>query len=96
MLNATISVRRVSQVLGQAKGVIAAIISVWVFANPVTVTGMTGYATTICGVMLYSETKRRGKVNLAGKGERPGPKGLSSVGRCKVSQAGKTERKWMV
>lgn len=49
------------QVLGNAKGVIAAIISVLIFHNPVTWRGVVGYAITFCGVFLYSESKRRYK-----------------------------------
>jgi hypothetical protein len=45
----------VLQVLGNAKGVIAAVVSVMVFANPVTWRGVVGYAVTIFGVLLYSE-----------------------------------------
>ncbi len=44
-----------AQVLGNAKGVIAAIVSVMVFANPVTWRGTLGYAITIFGVVLYSQ-----------------------------------------
>eukprot|EP00249_Psilotum_nudum_P007972 c20951_g2_i1 orf=319-1347(+) len=47
------------QVLGNAKGVVAAVISVLIFHNPVTVMGMAGFATTIIGVVLYSEAKKR-------------------------------------
>ncbi|GJP31911.1 hypothetical protein CLOM_g16313 [Closterium sp. NIES-68] len=49
------------QVLGNAKGVVAAIISVLVFRNVVTVMGMVGFGITICGVVLYSEAKKRAK-----------------------------------
>ncbi|GAX74032.1 hypothetical protein CEUSTIGMA_g1482.t1 [Chlamydomonas eustigma] len=48
------------QVLGNAKGVLAAIISVFVFLNPVTTTGVLGYGLTMVGVFLYSQTKRMG------------------------------------
>eukprot|EP00798_Chlamydomonas_sp_ICE-L_P023644 gene23644-9173_t len=50
------------QVLGNAKGVVAAIVSVMVFSNPVTATGCIGYSITIGGVFLYSHVKR---ANLA-------------------------------
>uniref|UniRef100_A0A7R9W0I2 Sugar phosphate transporter domain-containing protein n=1 Tax=Chlamydomonas euryale TaxID=1486919 RepID=A0A7R9W0I2_9CHLO len=46
------------QVLGNAKGVVAAIVSVFVFHNPVTVSGVLGYAMTVFGVVLYSASKR--------------------------------------
>ncbi|MEW5308111.1 MAG: hypothetical protein WDW38_000095 [Sanguina aurantia] len=47
------------QVLGNAKGVVAAMVSVFVFANRVTVQGIVGYSITILGVFWYSESKRR-------------------------------------
>lgn len=46
------------QVLGNAKGVIAAVISIMIFHNPVTWRGVVGYAITVFGVFLYSESKR--------------------------------------
>lgn len=49
------------QVLGNAKAA-AAVVSVLIFRNPVTVMGMTGFAVTIMGVVLYSEAKKRSKV----------------------------------
>eukprot|EP00249_Psilotum_nudum_P006740 c20017_g1_i2 orf=935-1978(+) len=49
------------QVLGNAKAAVAAVISVLIFRNPVTVMGMTGFAITILGVILYSEAKKRFK-----------------------------------
>ncbi|KAF8071001.1 sugar phosphate/phosphate translocator [Scenedesmus sp. PABB004] len=50
------------QVLGNMKGVIAAGISIALFKNPVTAKGMLGYLITVCGVVAYSETKRRHKL----------------------------------
>lgn len=47
------------QVLGNAKGVIAAIIAVFVFHNPVTVFGWLGYGITMVGVVAYSESRKR-------------------------------------
>ncbi|CAI8610070.1 unnamed protein product [Vicia faba] len=47
------------QVLGNAKGVVAVVISILIFRNPVTFIGMTGYAVTVMGVVAYGETKRR-------------------------------------
>lgn len=44
------------------KGVIAAGISIAMFKNPVTAKGMLGYFITVCGVVAYSETKRRFKL----------------------------------
>jgi hypothetical protein len=45
----------VVQVLGNAKGVVAALISLAIFKNPVTNKGAVGYAVTVIGVILYSE-----------------------------------------
>ncbi|XP_039022679.1 probable sugar phosphate/phosphate translocator At1g12500 isoform X2 [Hibiscus syriacus] len=53
------------QVLGNAKAALAASVSVMIFRNPVTVMGMTGFAVTIMGVVLYSEAKKRSKAQLA-------------------------------
>lgn len=50
------------QVLGNAKGAVAAVVSVLIFRNPVTVMGITGFAVTIMGVVLYSEAKKRSKI----------------------------------
>ena len=50
------------QVLGNAKAAVVAVVSVLIFRNPVTVMGMTGFAVTIMGVVLYSEAKKRFKV----------------------------------
>ncbi|XP_056174353.1 probable sugar phosphate/phosphate translocator At1g12500 isoform X2 [Syzygium oleosum] len=52
------------QVLGNAKAAVAAVVSVLIFRNPVTVMGMTGFAVTIMGVVLYSEAKKRSKVMM--------------------------------
>ncbi|KAB2038973.1 hypothetical protein ES319_D03G181700v1 [Gossypium barbadense] len=50
------------QVLGNAKAALAAFVSVMVFRNPVTMTGVTGFAVTIMGIVLYSEAKKRSKI----------------------------------
>jgi hypothetical protein len=47
------------QVLGNAKGVVCAALSIMIFHNPVTFMGMTGYAITVLGVFMYSESKRQ-------------------------------------
>ncbi len=61
-----------AQVLGNAKGVVAAGVSVLVFRNVVTAQGALGYAITLGGVFLYSTAKRRFKVEAASKDrERP-------------------------
>ncbi|CAJ1960281.1 unnamed protein product [Sphenostylis stenocarpa] len=49
------------QVLGNAKGAVAVVISILIFRNPVSVTGMCGYSLTVIGVVLYSEAKKRSK-----------------------------------
>ena len=50
-----------AQVLGNLKGVVATAVSVMIFHNPVTITGMIGYAITTAGCAMYSEAKKRGK-----------------------------------
>ncbi|XP_057475290.1 probable sugar phosphate/phosphate translocator At3g11320 [Actinidia eriantha] len=47
------------QVLGNAKGAVAVVVSILIFRNPVSVTGMLGYSLTVIGVILYSEAKKR-------------------------------------
>nr|XP_043635666.1 probable sugar phosphate/phosphate translocator At3g11320 [Erigeron canadensis] len=49
------------QVLGNAKGAVAVVVSIMIFKNPVSVTGMLGYLLTVLGVILYSEAKKRTK-----------------------------------
>lgn len=49
------------QVLGNAKGAVAVVVSILIFRNPVTVVGMLGYGVTIAGVVLYGEAKKRSK-----------------------------------
>lgn len=49
------------QVLGNAKGAVAVVISILLFRNPVTVMGIGGYTVTVCGVIAYGEAKRRFK-----------------------------------
>ena len=46
------------QVLGNGKGVVGVIMSILIFRNPVTVTGMFGYAITVAGVVCYGESKK--------------------------------------
>lgn len=43
------------QVLGNAKGIVAAGISILIFRNPITSQGALGYAVTLLGVALYSQ-----------------------------------------
>ncbi|MFS7958097.1 putative sugar phosphate transporter domain-containing protein [Helianthus anomalus] len=47
------------QVLGNAKGAVAVVVSILIFKNPVSVTGMAGYTFTVMGVILYGEVKKR-------------------------------------
>ncbi|KAI4354630.1 hypothetical protein L6164_003479 [Bauhinia variegata] len=47
------------QVLGNAKGAVAVVVSILIFKNPISAIGMMGYALTVIGVILYSETKKR-------------------------------------
>ncbi|XP_062005424.1 UDP-URONIC ACID TRANSPORTER 1 isoform X1 [Rosa rugosa] len=47
------------QVLGNAKGAVAVVISILLFKNPVTVIGIGGYMITVMGVVAYGEAKRR-------------------------------------
>lgn len=47
------------QVLGNAKGAVAVVISILLFRSPVTVVGIGGYTVTVLGVMAYGEAKRR-------------------------------------
>ncbi|CAA0809467.1 Probable sugar phosphate/phosphate translocator [Striga hermonthica] len=49
------------QVLGNAKGAVAVVISIMIFRNPVSATGMLGYGLTVFGVILYSEAKKHRK-----------------------------------
>ncbi|XP_075512799.1 UDP-URONIC ACID TRANSPORTER 1-like [Primulina tabacum] len=49
------------QVLGNAKGAVAVVISILIFRNPVTFIGIAGYTMTVMGVVAYGETKRRYK-----------------------------------
>ncbi|CAL5435037.1 unnamed protein product [Camellia sinensis] len=49
------------QVLGNAKGAVAVVISILLFQNPVTVVGIGGYTMTVMGVIAYGEAKWRFK-----------------------------------
>ncbi|KAK4481691.1 hypothetical protein RD792_012599 [Penstemon davidsonii] len=49
------------QVLGNAKGAVAVVISILIFRNPVTFIGIAGYTMTVMGVVAYGESKRRAK-----------------------------------
>ena len=47
------------QVLGNAKGVAAVVISILIFRNPYTYAGSMGYVITVVGVILYYLARRR-------------------------------------
>ncbi|GLJ39805.1 hypothetical protein SUGI_0813620 [Cryptomeria japonica] len=49
------------QVLGNAKGAVAVVVSIILFRNPISFIGMAGYTLTVIGVVLYGESKRRWK-----------------------------------
>ncbi|KAE9455905.1 hypothetical protein C3L33_12194, partial [Rhododendron williamsianum] len=49
----------VLEVLGNAKGAVAVVISILLFKNPVTFIGIGGYTMTVMGVIAYGEAKRR-------------------------------------
>ncbi|OMO97418.1 hypothetical protein COLO4_14630 [Corchorus olitorius] len=49
------------QVLGNAKGAVAVVVSILIFKNPVSFIGMLGYSLTVLGVILYSESKKSNK-----------------------------------
>ncbi|KAL4435609.1 hypothetical protein ABPG77_002572 [Micractinium sp. CCAP 211/92] len=49
------------QVLGNAKGVVAVALSLLYFRNPATFSSVFGYAVTVAGVVLYSQSKMRAK-----------------------------------
>ena len=48
-----------AQVLGCAKGVVATVLSVLIFRNPVTLVGAAGYGLTVAGVFAYGWTKKK-------------------------------------
>ncbi|GMY25415.1 probable sugar phosphate/phosphate translocator At3g11320 [Fagus crenata] len=47
------------QVLGNAKGAVAVVVSILIFKNPISFIGMAGYCLTVIGVVLYSEAKKK-------------------------------------
>ncbi|MBA0734821.1 hypothetical protein Gogos_018712 [Gossypium gossypioides] len=49
------------QVLGNAKGAVAVVVSIIIFKNPVSLVGMLGYSLTVVGVLLYNESKKGNK-----------------------------------
>jgi hypothetical protein len=69
----------VLQVLGNAKGVVAAGISILIFKNPVTLQGAVGYAIALFGVALYSHVRNSCKSKLRSMELYPDP---GKEGRC--------------
>ena len=53
-------------VLGNAKNVVAAAVSVAVFHNPVTAQGLGGYGVTVAGVAWYSHCVKKHKAQVGG------------------------------
>ncbi|KAL4425236.1 hypothetical protein ABPG75_009252 [Micractinium tetrahymenae] len=49
------------QVLGNAKGVVAVILSLLYFRNPVNFSSLFGYGVTVTGVVMYSQSKKAAK-----------------------------------
>jgi len=49
------------QVLGNAKGVVAVVVSVLCFRNPVTIYSTLGYCVTVGGIVMYSHAKKMSK-----------------------------------
>ena len=47
------------QVLGNAKGAVAVVVSILIFKNPISFIGMAGYGLTVIGVVMYSEAKKK-------------------------------------
>ena len=64
------------QVLGNAKGAVAVVVSILLFKNPVSVVGMFGYAVTIVGVAWYSSAKKKAPGDRRGKREGVGNSAL--------------------
>ena len=72
------------QVLGNAKGALAVVVSILLFKNPVSPMGMFGYSITIMGVVAYSEAKKRSQVKLRRRED------LELMGETSIRQAGKS------
>nr|XP_028946210.1 UDP-URONIC ACID TRANSPORTER 1-like [Malus domestica] len=51
------------QVLRNAKGAVAVVISILLLKNPVTVTGIGGYMVAVMGVVAYGEAKRKVQIS---------------------------------
>ncbi|KAK7256859.1 hypothetical protein RIF29_30399 [Crotalaria pallida] len=51
------------QVLGNAKGAVAVVVSILIFKNPISIEGMLGYVLTVTGVIMYGETKKKDGLN---------------------------------
>lgn len=48
-------------VLGQGKCVLAVVVSILLFGNPISSVALSGYAMTVCGVIAYSQAKKSAK-----------------------------------
>lgn len=64
--------------LGNAKGVIAVIISILVFQNPITLIGSGGYLITVVGVFCYGLAKKRAAQKAQEEKDDPPPKSTAS------------------
>ena len=51
------AVTPLQQVLGNVKGVVAVVVSVLWFRNPISLYGMLGYGVTVGGVVAYSQVR---------------------------------------
>ena len=74
-----------TQVLGNAKGVVAVVLSLAYFRNPVTFTSLLGYAITVTGVVLYGQV-------VAGLG----PRSKAGGGSWQGGRAGRAGRPSLV
>ena len=54
--------------LGNAKGVVAVVLSLIYFRNPVTFYSVFGYAITVTGVVMYSQVRPLGWASMGGLG----------------------------
>ena len=89
------------QVLGNAKGAVAVVVSIFLFRNPVSPVGMFGYSITIMGVVAYSRRRNGARRSCGGgrtsscsraatKGRAPSGTGRRDAGsECRVTTFGK-------
>ncbi|KAK4385371.1 putative sugar phosphate/phosphate translocator [Sesamum angolense] len=74
------------QVLGNAKGAMAVVVSILMFKNPVSATGMLGYSLTVFGVILYSEANKRMMYMQTVYGFRPEAEAEAEASTCTSKQ----------